>query len=131
MLFDFTCATKSTELAPLKLINANTSAGGVVQSFDMKHNDKRSRTRDLSKKGVTISEEGLPLNRDSYPELFRWYDGKPEETYSSLFNVDDKYVLRSVVLVYVTVQSACLRSCVRMRRVRSAVVDASRTKTTE
>eukprot|EP00904_Undaria_pinnatifida_P003353 jgi/Undpi1/13018/HiC_scaffold_8.g02681.m1 len=90
MFFDFTSAVKSTQLAPLKLIDSNTSICGVVQSFDMKHNHKRSRTRDLSQKGVTISGEGLPLNRDSYPALFRWYDGKPEKTYSSLFNVDDK-----------------------------------------
>ncbi|CAN0410353.1 unnamed protein product [Scytosiphon promiscuus] len=92
MLYKFTSSTKPKDFAAFKLIDANTSAGGVVQAFDLKHNCKRARTRDLSKKGVTISAEGLPLNRDSYPELFRWFDRKPKETYSSMFNVDDKCV---------------------------------------
>lgn len=92
MLYKFSSETIAPEFAVFKLIDARMSLGGLLYVLDLKHNCKRIRTRDLSKKGVTISEEGLALNRDSYPELFRWYDGKPEETYSSLFNVDDKCV---------------------------------------
>lgn len=93
---EFTTHHTSDMLRGFKLMDRTTSAGGVVQCFDMKHNLKRLRARDISKKGVTISEEGLALNCDSYRELFRWYDETPDGMYKSFFDVDDKWVYSCV-----------------------------------
>lgn len=92
LLHDFTSSVESEMFAEFDLVDDATSTDGVVQCFDLKHNLKRLRTRDLSKRGVKISPDALALNCDSYPELFGWYDGKPKETYRTLFNVDDRYV---------------------------------------
>ncbi|CAN0215080.1 unnamed protein product, partial [Ectocarpus sp. 13 AM-2016] len=90
LLYNFTSCVASELFAEFDLLDAKTSIHGVLQCFDLKHNGKRLRTRDISKKGVKISAGALPLNCDSLPELFRWYDGKPKETYRTLLNPDDR-----------------------------------------
>lgn len=92
LLYNFTSCVTSEMFAEYDLLDAKTSIHGVLQCFDLKHNGKRLRTRDISKKGVKLSAGALPLNCDSLPELFRWYDGKPKETYTTLLNPDDRYV---------------------------------------
>lgn len=93
LLHDITSTVTAPMFAGLTLIDNTTSSDGVVQCFDLKHNLKRLRTRDISKKGVKISTSALALNCDSLPELFAWYDGKPKETYRTLVNPEDRCVL--------------------------------------
>ncbi|CBJ27634.1 conserved unknown protein [Ectocarpus siliculosus] len=90
LLYNFTSSVTSEKFAEFDLLDAMTSEYGVVQCFDLKHNLKRLRTRDISKRGVKISASALPLNCDSFPQLFRWYDCKPNETYRTLLNPDDR-----------------------------------------
>ena len=92
LLHEFTTCDTSDMLRNFKLMDKTTSTGGVVQCFDLKHNIKRLRGRDISKKGVQITAGGLVLNCDSYRKLFRWYDKKPEEMYNGMFCVTDRYV---------------------------------------
>lgn len=93
LLHDFTSSVNSKVFADFDLVDNTTGVDGVVQCFDLKHNVKRLRTRDISKKGVKISADALALNCDSFPELFRWYDCKPKETYRTWLNPDDRYVI--------------------------------------
>ncbi|CAN0037124.1 unnamed protein product, partial [Ectocarpus sp. 13 AM-2016] len=89
-LYKFTSCVTSEMFAEFDLLDAKTSIHGVIQGFDLKHNGKRLRMREISKKGVKISAGALPLTCDSLPELFRWYDGKPKEMYRTLLNPDDR-----------------------------------------
>ena len=92
LLHDFTNMVTAPMFADLALVDGTTSSGGVMQCFDLKHNLKRLRTRDISKKGVKISTHALALNCHSFPELFAWYDGKPKEAYKTLVNPEDRCV---------------------------------------
>lgn len=55
-LHDFTTCDSSEVLRKFKLMDKTASTGGVVQCFDLKHNLKRLRARDVSKKGVPYQQ---------------------------------------------------------------------------
>ncbi|CAN0092505.1 unnamed protein product, partial [Ectocarpus sp. 12 AP-2014] len=92
LLYNFTSSVTFEKFAEFDLLDATTSEHGVVQCFDLKHNLKRLHKRDILKRGVKISAGALPLKCDSFPQLFRWFDCKPNETYRTLLNPDDRYV---------------------------------------
>lgn len=50
LLYNFTSGVTSEKLAEFDLLDATTSEHAVVQCFDLKHNLKRLRTRDISKR---------------------------------------------------------------------------------
>lgn len=122
LLYNFTSSVTSEKFAEFDLLDATTSEHGVVQCFDLKHNLKRLRTRDISKRGVKISASALPLNCDSFPQLFRWYDCKPNDTYRTLLNPDDRYVSLSSRRINGLLGSlpSSLRSCAIASRKRIA-----------
>ena len=92
LLHDFTSMMMAPMFADFPFVDDTTSTGGVMQCFDLKHNLKRLLTRDIKKKGMKISTNGIALNCHSFAELFAWYDGKPKETYRTLVNRADRYV---------------------------------------
>ena len=113
LLHDFTSMVTAPMFADLALVDDTTSSGGVVQCFDLKHNLKRLRTRDISKNGVNISTNARALNCDSFPELVAWYDGKPKETCRTLVNPKDRCVhSRRVEQVIDSALSSCV-GCAR------------------